>query len=413
MQFSKQKKNLYILIAAAVVVKLIILHFITNFRVWEENEMAMNYMATGKLQYMHDGVMVYNYSLPVYPFLLVWVYKIFGVNYTYAAAMNIIFSAITAVLLYDIFNAFFERIKLPERVKDLQSVIVLLSVAAYLFHPLIMFYEIKNVHPFAMYLFSYVLGMWLMLKYVEKNTWTNLLLFGLIMGLIVLGRIPFVALFVPFFLLLLQKEGIKKSLLKIGVVLIFSSVFPLLWIWNTHSKAQSGNLFPNMGAAMWMGSLPQTEGSNNFENGKTFYAALSDSDMQVISKIPAASRDSFYAAKYSYKLKHNPGLVAKMFLIKFENFWLFRRAIGVDYPANIQKLIPIYKAVYVVILLLALFAAIRVGKEAWILLSLPFAVSLIHAMVYVETRHRIMFEPLLIFLAIIGVALLVKKKETI
>src|SRR5579859_7002632 len=122
MQFSKQKKNLYILITTAVVVKLIILHFITNFRVWEENEMAMNYLATGKLQYMHDGVMVYNYSLPVYPFVLVLVYKIFGVNYTYAAAMNIIFSATTAVLLYDIFNAFFERFRLPQRVKNVRII---------------------------------------------------------------------------------------------------------------------------------------------------------------------------------------------------------------------------------------------------------------------------------------------------
>jgi len=409
---SKEKKALYILIATAVVVKLIILYFISNFRVWEENEMAMNYLATGKLQYMHDGAMVYNYSLPVYPFLLVLVYKIFGINYGCAAAMNIIFSAITAVLLYDIFNVFFERFKLPERVKNIRSTIVLLSVAAYLFHPLIVFYEIKNVHPFAMYLFSYVLGLWLMLKYIERNTWINLLLFGLIMGMIVLGRIPFIALFVPFFLLLLQTETVKKSLFKMLFVLAISSLFPLLWVWNTHSKAQGRDLFPNIGAAMWMGSLPQTEGSNNFENGKTFYAALSDSDMQVISKIPAASRDSFYAAKYSYQLKHNPDLVAKMFLIKFENFWLFRKAIGVDYPPNIQKLIPVYKAVYLVLLLLALFAAIRVRKEAWILLSLPFAVSLIHAMVYVETRHRIMFEPLLIFLAIIGLALLLKKKET-
>jgi|GEM_PF-5493847 hypothetical protein len=68
----KEKKALYIHIATAVVVKLIILHFITNFRVWEENEMAINYLTTGKLQYMHYVTMIYNYGLPVYPFLLVY-----------------------------------------------------------------------------------------------------------------------------------------------------------------------------------------------------------------------------------------------------------------------------------------------------------------------------------------------------
>jgi len=406
MQLPKERKILYLLIAAAAVIKLIMLFFIHDFRVWEENEMAKNYLTTGKMQYMHDGAMVYNYSLPVYPFLLIILYKIVGVSYKAAAILNIIFSAISGLLFYDVFNAFFVRFNLPEKVRSWQQKIVLLSVAAYLFHPLITFYEIKNVHPFAMYIFLYVLSLWLMVKYVEKSTWQRLTIFAFVLGLAILARPTLGAVIIPFFFWVLQKDKFKKTILKTGYVLVIAAIIPSIWVWNIYSNVKAPSILPNIGMGMWMGTLQQTEGSNTSPDGKTFYAQLSDSDLAAISKIPAASRDSFYRAKYMNTLKHNPGRVGEMFLVKFANFWLFRKAIGVDYPVWVQNLIPIYKVVYIVVLALALFAVFKIGKQALILMSFPFAVSLVHAAIYVEMRHRIMFEPILIFLAIIGIAMI-------
>ncbi|MGP8214726.1 MAG: hypothetical protein ACLQQ4_04100 [Bacteroidia bacterium] len=409
MRLSKQKKALFILVGIAVIIKLIILHGVGNFRVWEENEIALNYLKTGQMAYYRDGVMVYNFGFPVYPFLLIILYKLFGVNYAYAAILNIIFSALTAVLFYDVLDAFFERFNLPQKVKEWKTGILLLSVAACLFHPLIMYYELKNVHPFAMYVFLYVWGLWMMVKYFEKSTWRNLTLYALATGLITLARATLVTLLLPFFFWLLQRDKIKKTFSKMVYIIVIASLFSIIWMLNVHYKVDSGNLMPNLGKGMWMGSLPQTEGSNNFPDGRTFYSALADSDLMVISKIPPARRDSFYREKYMNTLKNHPRQIAKLFFIKFKNFWLFRKAIGVDYPEWVQKLIPVYKGVYVIILLLALVTAIIIGRQAFILLSVPFAVSLMHAVVYVETRHRIMFEPVLIFLAIIGVALLINK----
>lgn len=409
MQSSKERKALYLLIIAAIVIKLIMLCFIHDFRVWEDNEIALNYLATGKMYYMHDGAMVYNYSLPVYPFLLIMIYKIFGVHYHIVAALNIFFSAASALMFYDVFNAFFVRFNLPEKVRGWQQKIVLLSVAAYLLHPLITYYEIKNVHPFAMYILLYVLSLWLMVKYDERNTWLRLIVFSLVLGISILARPTLGAVIFPFFFWLMKKEKFGRAIFKATCVLAIASIIPLAWVWNTYSNAKSATLLPNMGMGMWMGTLQKTEGSNASTDGKTFYAQLSDSDIASISKIPPARRDSFYRAKYMYTLKHNPARVGEMFLVKFCNFWLFRKAIGVDYPKWIQDLIPIYKVAYISVLLLALFAIFKIGKQALLLMSFPFAVSLVHAAIYVEMRHRIMFEPILIFLAIIGIVMIKAK----
>jgi len=407
----KERKSLLLLITTTAVIKLVMLFFIHDFRVWEDNEIALNYLATGKMYYMHDGAMVYNYSLPVYPFLLIIIYKIFGVHYHLAAAFNVLFSALSALLFYDVFNAFFARFNLPEKVRGWQQKIVLLSVAAYLFHPLITFYEIKNVHPFAMYIFLYVLCLWLMVKYDEKSTWLRLVVFSLVLGISILARPTLGAVIFPFFFWLMQKQKFGRAIFKSTCVLAIASIIPLAWVWNTYNNAKSTTLLPNMGMGMWMGTLQKTEGSNASTDGKTFYAQLSADDSLELSKILPAKRDSFFRAKYMYTLKHNPGRVGEMFLVKFCNFWLFRKAIGIDYPAWIQNLIPIYKVAYISVLLLVLFAVFKIGRQALILMSLPFAVSLVHAAIYVEMRHRIMFEPLLIFLAIIGASFILAKRK--
>jgi hypothetical protein len=406
MHFPKEKIRLYILVAIAVIVKLVLLQGITGFRIWEANEMAINYLNTGHMLYNHDGVMVYNYDFPVYPFLLFLVYKVFGINYTYAIILNIVFSAITAILLYDVFGAFFDRFNLPEKVQTWKPVMLLISVAAFLFHPLIMYYELKNIHPFAMTVFFYSWALWWMVKFFKNDSFANLTMYAIVLGLAILSRTTLVAVVVPFFFWALQKYKWKKALVKVLYVGILASLFTVGLVYDNYKKTGKIAISNSLGIDIWKGTLAAGEGTNNLANGQTFYSALPDSDAKVFANLPANERNSFYMDKYLKTLQSNPKVVIEMFFIKLKNFWLFRKNMGIDYPDNVRVLVPVYMVFYLLILLLAIYAAIMIKREAWILLSFPIALSIIQAMVYVETRHRIMIEPILIFLAIIGVALL-------
>src|SRR5581483_5667087 len=102
MQLIKERRGLYILVAFATIFKLIGLYWVSNFNVWEENSMVLNFLQNGQMVYFHDGCPKYNFGDPVYPYILAFVYKLFGVNYAFGAALNVILSALSALMFYDV-----------------------------------------------------------------------------------------------------------------------------------------------------------------------------------------------------------------------------------------------------------------------------------------------------------------------
>jgi len=57
-------------------------------------------------------------------------------------------------------------------------------------------------------------------------------------------------------------------------------------------------------------------------------------------------------------------------------------------------------------LLLAIYFVTRAKKGALFIFSVPLALSLAQAVFYVETRHRVIIEPILLFMAISSVFIL-------
>src|SRR5581483_7140096 len=180
-------------------------------------------------------------------------------NYAFGAALNVILSALSALMFYDVIGAFFDRFNLPEKVKNYKPQILFISVAALLFHPLIVYYEIKNVHPFASYMFFMNLGLWMMVKYFKKSTWLNLTLYALVMSLVILARSTFVAILLPCFFWMLKDERFGKTVVKMTYLALIGSLFTLIWTWHIYLKVRPAPIMPNNGIVMWMGSLPQTE----------------------------------------------------------------------------------------------------------------------------------------------------------
>jgi len=246
-----------------------------------------------------------------------------------------------------------------------------------------------------------------MVKYFEKDSFINLTLYAIVLGLAILSRTTMVAITVPFFLWMMQKYKFRKAIPKLVYAAVLGSVFTLGLVYDNYKKTGKMTISNSLGIDIWKGTLVAGEGTNNLENGQTFYSALSDSDAQKIAHLSGNERNSFYMDKYKKILENNPKMVIQMFFVKLKNFWFFRKQMGVDYSDSVKKLVPVYMVFYLLILLLAIYAVIKIKREAWILLSFPIALSIIQAVVYVETRHRIMIEPILIFLAIIGGALLI------
>lgn len=96
-----------------------------------------------------------------------------------------------------------------------------------------------------------------------------------------------------------------------------------------------------------------------------------------------------------------------MYARKLRHFFWFRAMAGNDYGAAFRRLLPLYKRAYGGMLAGALLAFWRFGGRAWAVWLPVVALGAVQAFFYVETRHRVLVEPLLLFLALATFATLV------
>ena len=105
-------------------------------------------------------------------------------------------------------------------------------------------------------------------------------------------------------------------------------------------------------------------------------------------------------------IEGNPLGFSALYARKLYQFWWFGPFSGRTYPA---WQLTLYKPLYGLLLCLALFgfailARSRHRAEAYLLLSIPVAVSVFQSLFYVQGRHRWMVEPFLVMFASVALA---------
>jgi hypothetical protein len=399
-----EKSKLLTLISIIFLLKgFYIFLFVHEINLLEDHEIAMNLLTTGEMKYLHNSNVNYNYQFPVYPFLLFIVYKICGVSYKCALLLNLLLSSATAYFLFYVLKDFFYRFNLPEKIQKHSELILFSSVAFFLLHPLITYYTVKNVHPFSLNLFFVAAVLFLMLRFFKENTPGNLIIYSVVLGAGLLDRTTLITTMTPFVLLTFINYPVRNSVKTILVVICIVVLMNVPWLIRNYQITHTLSLTSSVGENMWIGTLEETEGTTQMSTGKTYYDILKkDTLLNNISHLPPTEQNSLYMKKYFEILKKDPLHVIKMFFIKLKNFWLFRKNIGVDYSLAIKNYILLYKVYYLITLVLALMALFLLKKKALVYISFPIALSVMQSLVYVETRHRLIIEPFLIFLAVIG-----------
>ncbi|HIA06084.1 MAG TPA: hypothetical protein EYN71_05165 [Flavobacteriales bacterium] len=97
-------------------------------------------------------------------------------------------------------------------------------------------------------------------------------------------------------------------------------------------------------------------------------------------------------------MNENPSEVFDLFVLKLKNFWLWREGIGTEYSKKVNSFIPIYLGVYLLFLIFFLIA-VAYDKRLLPYFLMLLGISIIHAVFYVEMRHRILFEPMIYIIA--------------
>lgn len=397
------KKRAALLIALATLLKIIFLiFFVKSINLWEDHNIALNILKKGEAFYGQDGIKKYAFQFPIYPFLVFLCYKIGSINPYIPCLLNLIFTGVTAYLLISIYEEFLIYFKLSNKTLKFSKFIIIASVAAYLIHPGINYYAIYNIHPFSIDTFFLFLPLFFMFKYFNSSTKKNLIIYSITMGLAILNRSTLIVSIIPFLILAMEKHTIYRTLSSLFTIGFISFVIILPWLIRNYNRDGVFHLTSGSSIVLWLGSLDLSEGSNYLVNGNNYRSALSKEEKKKLENLNIKEQNKFFKDKFLLALRNNPYKIIKLYFIKLKNFWFFRSLIGNEYNNSMQRMIPLYKFVYLNILLFAVISLIY-KRRILILLTIPVILSIIQSVFYVETRHRLIIEPILIFLALIGI----------
>ncbi len=374
---------------------------------FEDHIMAVNLMQTGELFFNWDGVNNHTYQFPVYPFLISLIYHLVGIVPWVACMFHVVLNTVTAFLLIPVFSFFLRQFRLPVYFENKVSAISFWSVLLFSLHPGIACYAMFKIHPFSLDLLMLVLPLYFTSRYFTRRCVANLILFCLSVSLSVLTRATLLVSAIPFFLLFLEQQGFLKTV-RAGLVLTL--VMTLVcgpWLFRNYRQDGITGFSSMGGMTIWKGSNPQSEGSNYLDNGNYCYTLLGPHATDTLITLSVKEQDLYYRSLYLKNVRANPMGQVRLYFVKLRNFWLFRSQFGGEYGPRMKQVIPFYQILYLILLGLSIFASIQIGKRSLLLLIIPLLLSLEQSIFYVETRHRLIIEPCLIFMGCIGFVYLV------
>jgi hypothetical protein len=178
--------------------------------------------------------------------------------------------------------------------------------------------------------------------------------------------------------------------------------------WPIRSSLVLGQFVPGSSEStewLWRGTNSNATGSSLTADGQTMLAvAPPDFQAQVAAASEAQRINLYRDAAYRF-IEQHPLDAARLFAIKLKAFWWGSDSTGLLYPAFWT---PAYEAWYLTILVLATIGVWSMWRYergrsiAILILSSLVLVAVSQAAFYVEGRHRLAVEPLVLVLAGIG-----------
>jgi hypothetical protein len=401
MTFSR--KQLYLFISFISLIKIgFLLAFNPAMEYYEDHDIAVNLMHTGEFYLDWDGVRNHTFQFPVYPFLISLLYSLFGIKTLAVSLFHILLNTLSAFMLAKIFSFFWRLFSLPPHFEQHKNVVIFGSVLLFCIHPGIAYYAIYKVHPFSLDLFMLLLPLFLTSYYFSgPNNWKLLLLF-LCASLAVLTRATLLVSLLPFLTIIWRQRGLTRAVLAFSGLALTVSIVCAPWLFRNYQQDHILGFASLSGKELWKGSLQASEGSNYLVDGRDCYQILTKKEKDSLVQMTVAGQDAFYKDLYKKNLRTNPLRQVKLYFVKLKNFWLFRSLLGNEYGPRARYFLPFYVTGYLLILLLSLYGAYRIGRKSLFLFQIPVVLSLGQSLFYVETRHRMITEPLLIFIALLG-----------
>ncbi|MBI4246939.1 MAG: glycosyltransferase family 39 protein [Candidatus Rokubacteria bacterium] len=356
---------------------------------WEYEHIAQNLLHGRGFVYAHMGTDYRAYVEPLYPWLVTGTYLVAGPHALALAAVQCVLSALTAVALYEV-----ARCTFGPRTGFAAGALLTL-------HPALAWYATK-FHPLVLDALFITLVVLTTLRLARQPGLGNAVLVGMALGACVLTR-PTILAFVPAALAWVawRRAWPGTRLLALSLTIAALIVGP----WIARNYAALGTLVltrTNTGYVFWLGNHPGSTGGASDASGRVslFDAAPSELRQRILAVDEVTQNRIFLTEALDY-VRADPDAFVGRTLLKLGYFWWKAPYSGRGYA---RSQLALYHGVYVALIVLAavgLLAARRdpvPGQADGVALALALlaTISVTQSLFYVDARHRLAVEPLLV-----------------
>jgi 4-amino-4-deoxy-L-arabinose transferase-like glycosyltransferase len=239
------------------------------------------------------------------------------------------------------------------------------------------------------------------------------LIAGIALGLNLMSRPTFFVAGVVGMVLQLGRRPATRRIVSVGLAMLVSVIIALPWVgrnWLVLGKP----VFISSGLEdVWKGNNPAASGSSYLASGQDVFTLMPTAMRTRLSTASELELNDVFGAEIVEFIQHHPGDFLSLLGRKFYYFWWFSPQSGLLYPSSWLTAYQVYDALALGFAVLGTVWIVRRGSpEARRLLGLLLAISLtiaaLHAMSYVEGRHRWGVEPLLLLLTAQGIFVLAR-----
>lgn len=364
---------------------------------WEYEDIAVNLYNGKGFLFNFIGKDYYAYSTPLYPIACAIIYKIIGHNQSAVIALQIILSSLQCIIIYLIVERIFK--------KPVSVVAALLTAI----HPGLIILSSLKLHAFTFDSFFISLTLLFFMFLIERLTLARALACGITYGLCALTRST-ITPFLPFGILwvILKNKNNLKQVVKCSFILLLCAVI-IVGAWSLRNLRVFHKAIPITtvsGEVFWRGNNINASGTSYTKDGVT----VLESDPVLFKKIVHMNeleRYYFFKSEAWKFIKSYPLRFVKLTIKKFYYFWWFSPDMGKFYP---PKPFQLYKLGYLFILLFAAVGFLKKNsclkknseEKIYLILLIMFIVSSGQSFFYVEGRHRLAIEPLLLIFSACG-----------
>ncbi len=352
------------------------------------------------------------YGLPLYPFLVALLYRIFGYGPFVPGFFQACLDAGTAVLIYKITVRAITGA--PREADKAANFIAVIPAAGWCFFVPAQAYS-AILMPTAGAIFVFWLLVWQIVRAESAPSRSRCFVFGVLVGFTAMG-VATILFLIPLFLAAVFVRGKRVTIASKGlaIILLFAGIFTgasPCWVHNYFVASDRVFLSAHGGINLWLGNNPDATGYPRFPavragQGQLLQDSIDQAEAASGRTLKRSEVSRYWSGKARDYIVSNPGAWLKLIARKFGNFWNAFEYDDLGVIANLREHHVIFPGIrFGLVAVFGLSGAIFAWRvfpaSRWVASAIVLQLVAILP-VFVTERYRLAVVPGLLVLAALG-----------